>query len=321
LSGSPIAGRSVPALIVLNLDLAAAIFVALGMVVAEVFILIQIVPRSGPPPPLTRMVIGSTALLGSSGVLMALLGAFAQPDLNSYTIVLMMFNLMMLVPPGLWFISLIVFEDRTIRRTSWFWPVAITAMATSAEVLMGLFFTVAGGSPPGLLAVIAGTLTSVWFLWSMASAMVALLLWIPIPRGLRDPLLGLAAVGVVAPFVPVDPAVGAGLMGAVMAVTVVGSLQLVRAGKGAGIDRVLTAVVVAFLAMSLAGVAIALVPDALAPTLAFGGIMAFTMTAEFLFLVREGLARPGAGPTSASSSLATIPVASGAPRPSAPSRP
>jgi hypothetical protein len=311
----------VPALFVLNLDLTADVFVALGMVVAEVYILTQIIPRSGPPPALTRMVIGSSALLGSSGVLMALLGAFLQPDLNTYTVVLMMFNSMMLVPPGLWFISLIVFEDRTIRRTDWFWPVAITAMATSAEVLMGLFFTVADGSPPGFLPVLAGTLTSAWFLWSMASAMIALLLWIPIVRGVRDPLLGLAAAGIAAPFVPVDPPAGAALMGGVMAITILGSLQLVRSGRGAGVERVLSPVVVAFLAMSLAGVSIALAPDALLPALAFGGVMAVTMTAEFLFLVREGLVRHGPTAAPASATPAGIALGSGTARPTAPSRP
>jgi hypothetical protein len=311
----------VPALLVLNLNLAADVFVALGMVVAEVFILTQIIPRSGPAPAVTRMIIGTSALLGSSGVLMALIGAFFQPNLNSYTIVLMMFNSMMLVPPGLWFISLIVFEDRTIRRTSWFWPVAITAMATSAEVLMGLFFTVAGGSPLGLASVLTGTLTSPWFLWSMASAMVALLLWVPMPRAVRDPLLGLAAAGIVAPFVPVDPPVGAFLMGAVMAVTVVGALHLVRTGRGAGLDRVLTPVVVAFLAMSLTGVAIALFPNAVAPTLAFGAVMAVTMTAEFLFLVREGLVAPIAAFARGAVSTGPATRSAGGGLPSAPAEP
>ncbi|MCI4369778.1 MAG: hypothetical protein L3J81_00440 [Thermoplasmata archaeon] len=310
-----------PALLVLNLDLAADVFVALGMVVAEVFILTQIVPRTGPAPPLTRMIIGTSALLGSSGVLMALLGAFFQPNLNSYTIVLMMFNFMMLVPPGLWFISLIVFEDRTIRRTNWFWPVAITAMATSAEVLMGLFFTVAGGSPLGLGSVVTGTLTSPWFLWSMAAAMIALLLWVPMPRAVRDPLLGLAAAGVVAPLVPVDPPVGALLMGAVMATTIVVALQLVRSGRGAGVDRVLPPVVVAFLAMNLTGGAIAVFPNALAPTLAFGTVMAVTMTAEFLFLVREGLVPHGTGASPAPMAPAAAPTSAGGARPAAPARP
>jgi hypothetical protein len=311
----------VPALFTLDFNLTADVAVSIGMVVAEVFILTQIIPRSGPAPPLTRMIIGTSALLGSSGVLMALLGAFLQPDLNSYTIVLMMFNFMMLVPPGLWFVSLIVFEDRVVQRTNWFWPLAITAMATSAELLMGLFFTVAAGGPLDVPTVLTGTLTSAWFLWSMAAAMVALLLWIPLRRAVRDPLLGLAAAGVVAPFVPVDPPVGALLMGAVMAVTIVEALQLVRTGRGAGVGRVLNLVVGAFLAMSLAGVAIALDPNSLAPTLAFGAIMAVTMAAEFLFLVREGLAPYGPTGTRAGSAPASISAGAGAARAPAPSRP
>ncbi|MCI4326544.1 MAG: hypothetical protein L3K16_02770 [Thermoplasmata archaeon] len=308
-----------PALFTLDFDLTADVAVSIGMVVAEVFILTQIVPRTGPAPPLTRMIIGTSALLGSSGVLMALLGAFLQPDLSSYTIVLMMFNFMMLVPPGLWFISLIVFEDRVVQRTDWFWPVAITAMATSAELLMGLFFTVAGGSALDVPTVLTGTLTSAWFLWSMAAAMVALLLWVPLRRAVRDPLLGLAAAGVVAPFVPVDPPVGALLMGAVMAVTVLEAFQLVRTGRGAGVGRVLNLVVGAFLAMNLAGVAIALDPNSLVPTLAFGTIMAVTMAVEFLFLVREGLARYGNAPPPRA--LAPVVVGAGTARAPASARP
>jgi len=192
-------------------------------------------------------------------------------------------------------------------------------MATSAELLMGLFFTVAGGSALDVPTVLTGTLTSAWFLWSMAAAMVALLLWVPLRRAVRDPLLGLAAAGVVAPFVPVDPPVGALLMGAVMAVTILEAFQLVRTGRGASIGRVLNLVVGAFLAMNLAGIAIAIDPNSLAPTLAFGTIMAVTMAVEFLFLVREGLARHGnAAPPRA---LAPVAIGAGTARAPASARP
>lgn len=287
-----------PALFVLTADLTLDVIVAVAMVVAEVFVLLQLVPRSGPPPPLTRMVIGSSALVGSSGVLMALLAAFLQPNLSNYSVVLMAFNFMMLGPPGLWFISLIVFEDRTIRPRSWLWPVVLTTMATSTELLMGVFFTVAGGSALDVGTVLAGALTSAWFLWSMASAMVALLLWLPLKRTVRNPLLGLAAAGVAAPFVPADPPVGALLMALVMAVTILGSLQDVRAGRPtpAGAGRVLNGVFAAFLAMSLTGAALALAPGSTWTGLGFGAVMAVAMTAEFLVLVREGLAPSWSAP-------------------------
>jgi len=285
----------VPPLFFVTPDLWLDVIVAVTMIVAEVYILTQILPRSGPPPAMTRMVIGSTALIGSSGVLMALLGAYLQSNLNTYSVVLLAFNGMMLLPPGLWFISLIVFEDRKIRAESWFWPLAITAMASSAELLMGLFFSVAAGVPLATASVLAGTLTSVWYLWSMASAMVALLLWVRLDRAVRDPLLGLAAAGVVAPFVPVDPLVGAALMTGGMALTLLVVFRGIRHGHAAGAEagKVLTGVVAAFIAMSVAGFGLALAPGSVLALLAFGLVMAAAMTAEFLFLVRAGL-RPGA---------------------------
>ena len=299
-----------PALFTLNGALTADVIVAVGMVAAEVFILTQIVPRSGPPPAKTRMVIGSSALLGSSGVLMALLGAYLQPNLSTYSYVLMAFNFMMVGPPGLWFISLIVFEDRTIRASSWLWPAVITAMATSAEVLMGLFFTVASGGPLDVPSVLAGTLTSAWFLWSMTAAMVALLLWLPLDRSVRDPLLGLAAAGSAAPLVPVDAPLGALLMGVAMAGTLLYAFRGLRRGVGIRAEgsRVLLGVTAAFLLMSLAGAASALVPGSVDALLAFGLVMAVVMTAEFLVIVRTGLAPAAIGSPSVSGVVPALPV-------------
>jgi hypothetical protein len=310
----------VPPLLFVTPDLWLDVLVAVTMIVAEVYILLQILPRSGPPPAMTRMVIGSTALIGSSGVLMALLEAYLQSNLNTYSVVLLSFNGMMLLPPGLWFVSLIVFEDRKIRSESWFWPLAVTAMASSAELLMGLFFSVAAGVSLDPASVLAGTLTSVWYLWSMASAMVALLFWVRLDRGVRDPLLGLAAAGVVAPFVPVDPLAGAALMTGGMAVTLLFVFRGIRTGRPAGADagRVLTGVVAAFFAMSVAGIGLALAPGSVLALLGFGGVMAAAMTAEFLFLVRAGL-RPG----DAATAPRTLPASSisGGARPSASSEP
>jgi hypothetical protein len=281
----------VAALFTLYYALTLDIVVAVAMIVVEVFILLQIIPRSGPPPALTRMVIGSTALLASSGVLMALLQALVNSNLSTYTVVLLAFNSMMMVPPGLWFISLILFEDRTIRPDRWFWPIAITAMTTLAEFLMGFFFAVAGATSLALDYLLASTLTSPWFLWSMAAAMVALLFWVPLARTVRDPLLGLAASGVVAAVVPVDPVVGALLMASVMAVTTLWSLHIVRLAKvpAVGTGRVLLGVVSAFFAMSVSGATIALVPASVPAWLAFGAVMGTVMAVEFLVLVREGL--------------------------------
>jgi hypothetical protein len=313
----------VAALFTLYYALTLDVIVAVAMIVVEVFVLLQILPRSGPPPPITRMVIGSSALLASSGVLMALLQAFLNSNLSSYSVVLLVFNFMMMGPPGFWFLSLIAFEDRTIRPDRWFWPVAVTAMVTAAELLMGLFFAVAGATSLALDSILASTLTTPWFLWSMAAPMVALLFWLPLPRTYRDPLLGLAAVGVVAPVVPVDPLLGAALMAAAMATTMLWSLHLVRLVRvpAAATGRVLLGVAAAFLAMSVSGAASALFPSSTPVLLAFGLVMAVVMTTEFLVLVREGF-HPTTGSSAPSVSQTRSPVApAGSGARAAPSRP
>jgi len=272
-------------------DLVGDVLIVVGMVVVEIFLLTRILPRSGPPATLALMVIGTSELLGSAGLLMALVGAFFQSNLTTYTIVLFMFNFMMLTPPGLWVIAVIIYHDRRIDTTSWFWPAAIVAMATSAEVLMGLLFTVTTGSSVTWTTVLAGTLNSAWYFWSMGAAMVALLAWLRFEPVVRYPLLGLAGSAVVAPWVVVDPVVGASLMAAVMTVTYLGSYALLQRAPQVtpGQLRVVLAVVGAFLAMTAGGFAVAVAGASTASAVVFGSIMSVVMVTEFLLLVREGL--------------------------------
>jgi hypothetical protein len=288
--------------------------IVVAMVVVEVFLLTQIIPRRGPPTPLARMVIGSSALLGSAGVLMALLQAFLNANLDSYTTVLFAFNFTMLAPPGLWMIAVIIYRDRTIDPTSWLWPAAIVAMATLAEILMGLLFVVSDGAALDVPTVLAATLTSAWYLWSMVAAMVTLLVWVPLPRLVQRPLLGLSAAGFVAPWVVADPVVGALLMAAVMAATI---LLFYRVARRPGAARprefgLLTGIFEGFVAMSIAGVAVAATDGALAAVLAFGVVTSGVMVAEFLYLVRRGLHPAFA--IAASDAHPTAPIASGGPR-------
>lgn len=267
------------------------------MLAIEVYLLTQIVPRRGPPPTLTRMIIGSTALLGSASVLMALTAAFMTPTLGAYSIVLLTFNFMMLGPPGVWIIAVILLHDRRIDPMSWVWPLAIAGMATAAEVLMGLFFVVANGATPLDPAdVAAATFSSAWFLWAMVGAMGALLLWLPLPRALRVPLAGLAASGVVAPWVPAEPLLGAALMAGVMSVTLAAVFLEQRHAPAAEprVYTLLLGVFAGFLGMTVAGTLVALAPGSLAALFSFGLAMAAVMTAEFTVLVREGLAPGGA---------------------------
>jgi hypothetical protein len=297
------------------------ILVVVGMLVVEIFLLVQILPRRGPAPPLTRMVLGSSLLLGSSGLLMAIVSAALAPSLSSYTIVLGAFNGMMLVPIGIWLCVLVLLQDRKIDARSWWWPVLIATMATIAEVLMGVVFVVADGTTPiTVAAVSAGALLSAWFLWSMAVTMIALLIWVRMDRAIRLPLLGLAASAIAAPWVSVDPVFGLALMAGLMALTLLGMARLVERSPLAQLPTHLglaSGVVLAFLAMVSAGSWVALAPTAVGAQIAFGGVMLAVMAGEFVVLIREGL-RPSMSPPSEIPTPSIGPVGAGAPGPAAP---
>jgi hypothetical protein len=279
-----------PPVVQISGDLVPDAIVVVVMVVVEVYLLTQLLPRNGPPPLVTRMIIASTALLGSAGLIMAIMWAFLNSSLSNYTIVLLLFNFMMLGPPGIWLISVIVFEDRRIDPRGWLWPVVIAAQATAAEVLMGLLFTVATGTSLAPLSLIAGTLTSAWFLWSMSAAMVAVLFWVPLPAIERYPLLGLALSGAVAPWVVASPLLGVALVALVMAVTLLGTYRLLarRLPSPAQANRLL-GLAVAFTLMMLAGLVAAVWSSSVGAEILFGSATTAVMIGEFLFLLREGL--------------------------------
>jgi hypothetical protein len=276
-------------LLPLTADTVPDAIVVVAMVVLEIYLLLQILPRKGPAPTMTRMVIGSSALLSSAGLLMSLSGAALDSNLSTYTVVLLMFNFMMMGPIGIWLIALVLFQDRRIDPTRWVWPVAIAAMATFSELLMGLVFVAADAlGPLDLPTALASTLLSAWYLWSMAAAMVALALWVPLSRAARALLLGYAFSGFVAPVVAVDPGVGLAGMAATMTVSLLLFLREVAA-LTPGELRLGAGVVAAFAASMLAAGALVLAPGSFAAEVAFGGVTLGGMIGEFLVLLRAGL--------------------------------
>jgi hypothetical protein len=285
----------------LNDQLAPEAAIVLIMLAIEIFLLTQIVPRRPPAPTVTRMIIGSTALLGSAGLLMALTGALLSATLGAYSVVLLMFNFMMLGPPGLWMIAIVLLRDRRIDPGGWPWPVAVAGTATFGEAMMGLLFVVASGGPLDVLDVLAGTLSSAWFLWAMAGAMLALLIWLRFAPPARWLLGGLIASAVAAPFVTASPPAGAALMVAAMTVTFVGLLAGAagRAPLAKLSHRFLQGIAGAFLAMTLGGLLVAVAAAAPWAVLAFGAIAATVMTGEFVHLVGAGLRATGTAPHTA----------------------
>jgi len=266
--------------------------VAIPMVVVEVYLLTQLMPRSGPPPTLTRMLIAGSALIGSAGLLMACLYVILSPNYSTYTGVFWAFNFMMMAPLGFWVIGVILLRDRPMNPRNPFWPILVAVLATTAEILMGVLFTVGASDLYAFLPVMAGTFTTIWFLWSMVAAMAAMLFWIPLAPSVRRPLLGLTLSGVVAPWVVADPLTGSILMTAAMFVTF-GILAfeawsaVPSARTGLGLSGW---IVLSFLATSIAGYQVVLIPGTPA-ALAFGLVMGAVMTGEFAFILWEGYSR------------------------------
>ena len=265
--------------------------VALCMVVVTIFILTQILPRSGGPVPLTTMTIGIAVLGGGSLLLLALLYVFIDPDgTTAWTWVLVSFNFMMMGPAGIWFVSLIVFRDRSVDATSWLWPGVIALVTVGSEVMMGVLFAVGGGNAPAtLLGAMALGLSSIWFDWSMAVLMVALLFWLPLSGVVRGSLAALTAAAVLAPWVVAAPLVGAVGMAVLMTSVVVLLYRRLSAhGEVRAVDlRIAFGLALAFALMIAAQVAIVALPGSDTAALAFGGTMALVMAAEVAFVLHR----------------------------------
>lgn len=265
--------------------------VAVLMVGVTIFVLTRILPRAGESVPLTLMTIGVAVLGGGSILLLALLYVFIDPNgTTAWTGVLLAFNFMMMGPAGLWFVSLIVFRDQTVDRTSWFWPAVVALVTVGSEVLMGVLFAVGGGAAPmTIAAALALGLSSIWFDWSMAVVMVALLFWLPLSALVRMSLGVLAAAAFLAPWVVAAPLIGAAGMAVLMsAVFVLLYRQLAPRGGIPTVDlRIPFGLALAFALMIAAQVAIVISPGSVVAALTFGGTMALVMGTEVAFVLHR----------------------------------
>jgi hypothetical protein len=266
------------------------VLIAVSMIAITIFLLGKVLPSNGVPPLLTQMVLALAVLGGGSVMLLSLLFVYLNPNgTEAWTFVLLAFNFMMMGPAGIWFIGQILFRDRRVDPAGWPWPVTLSVVTTGSEAMMGILFVyaVAGGPTPVLPALAAG-LSSVWFFWSMAAVMGALLAWAPLGALERWALLALAGSAVLGPWVTAYPTVG----GSAMAVLMGGSFALIvrallRGGVPADEGRVLVALALAFFAMALAGLAVAVSAAAVPAALAFGSVMGVVMGVEVAYLIRR----------------------------------
>lgn len=264
--------------------------IAVAMIGVTIFLLGTILPSNGRPPLLTQMVIALAVIGGGSLLLLSLLYVFLSPDgTDAWTWVLLAFNFMMMFPAGIWFVAQILFRDRRVDAVGWFWPVTLSVVATASEALMGVLFAyAAAGGPTAPVPAIAVGLSSVWFFWSMAAVMAALLAWAPLGNTERSALLALTTAAVLGPWVTTFPLVGgvamAVLMGAIFVVLVRALLTHRVVAEEGGL---LVGLAVAFLAMALAGMAVASSGGSVASVLAFGAVMGGVMGVEVAYLIRR----------------------------------
>lgn len=268
----------------------AYVIVAVSMIAITIFLLGMVLPSDGEPPLLTQMILALAVIAGGSVLLLSLLFVFVNSNgTAAWTWVLLSFNFMMMAPAGLWFVSLILFRDRRVDRKRWTWPGLIALATTGSEVVMGVLFVYGGATAPlSVVTTFALGLTSVWFLWSMASVMTALLLWAPLSHLERWALSALTLAAVVAPWVTTFPTVGGALMATLMGALF--ALLVRRLVRGAGTAEempLLFGLASAFLAMTASGLGVALSGGVPVAVLTFGMTMAFVMGVESAYLLRR----------------------------------
>ncbi|MGP8078658.1 MAG: hypothetical protein ACLQD8_08035 [Thermoplasmata archaeon] len=293
--------------------------IAIAMIAITVFVLIKVLPRQRAPPLLTQLVLALSVLSGGSVLLLSLLFVFIdQNGTEAWTWVLLSFNFMMMFPAGFWFVSQILFEDRTISTRGWTWPLTLGVAVTGSEVLMGLLFAVGGAS--GALSIptaIALGLSSIWLYWSMAVVMIALLLWAPLSSVERSGSAALALASVSAPWVTAFPLVGGLAAAAVMVGLFLFVARVLLQHRASPSElRFLIALSGLFLAMAVSAVGLVADGGQNASRILFGAVMTVGMVGEVSYLVR----RCYSGPTAATPPLRQT-DATGSARPAVRTRP
>ncbi len=275
----------------INASLGSFAAIAVSMVAITIVVFGLALPSSGRPPLVTQLALALAVIGGGSVLLLALVFVFLSNDpTSSWTFVLLAFNFMMMGPAGLWFIGLVVFQDRRVRPSDWSWPVGLAVMTTGSEVLMGFLFALGSESTPlPTVPTLALGVSSVWFFWSMAAIMASLVLWAPLAPIERYGLVALTVAAAIGPWVTSFPVIGGAAMTVLMLAVF---LYFVRAlGRRAEARTqpigFLIGLAAAFLAMAVAGLALVASGGAVAAVLAYGGVTGVVMTAEIAGLLRR----------------------------------
>jgi|GEM_PF-3036431 len=268
--------------------------IAAVMVGVNLYFLLRLLPRRGGPPDLASVILVVGLFVGSLGLWGAVIYAAQSPGTASFTAVLIAGNSMMAVA-GAWLIALFLrAEERHLTPHRWTWPVLLAALLLGNELLMGVAFVLLGATPApavgteGVVALLATAVDSVWFTAAMVANMVALLVWLPIDRAVRSPLLALAATVLVVPWALADPIVGALAMAAGMTVAFVLLFSAVGGPSAVSARRLRVAVAVAagFAAMAAGFVASLLAPPGPFAAVPFAVANLGVMAVESVWLLR-----------------------------------
>ncbi len=278
-----------------NLPLA---LVAAAMVSLNVYILYRLF-RDRERPQFSTMVLAGAFLLSQLVFWAGLAYYLESPTVGGFVVFALAAQAMM-VPVGLWFVTIVFEESENVVQPRAAWPVGLTVLVFGNELFMSWTFValVPGALPSSIHSisavgqVVVVSLGSLWYYWPMGITMAILLRWSRFTGPDARALAALTATAFVAPWAFEQPLVGAIAMSVIMVAgafvlwqgmtvrsAVPGSL-LLRASVGAS-----------FLAMSLSWIASYLLLPPSWGFAPFAGVMAAVMIGESYFLIRGLLER------------------------------
>jgi hypothetical protein len=200
------------------------------MMLGNLYVIGRLFPRSGSGPTLADLTFIVGLLVMALGLWFALIYAVLDPGDASEISVFIALNSMMAVV-GCWLLALFLrAERRRPAPNGRRWPLTLAALLVGNELLMGLAFVLIQSGPASFVgAGYAGVGTSAgaaaasaWFFGAMLVDLLAIVLWVPIPRASRWLLVTFALSAAPGPWVITAPVVGLLATGALMAVAVTG---------------------------------------------------------------------------------------------------
>lgn len=274
---------------------------AVVMVSFNIWVFLQFFPRSEGAPTISRATLVGYVLVSSMALWISVL--FEVQTASSQigaTAVLFGVQAMMIAPFAWAVVTILRGSEYYVSRYSWGWPILLAFVMPGNELLMGAVWVGLQGGWSALVPAdpwwwaqaISASVGTVFFFWSMFANMVPLLYWVPLPRGERTALLGLAATALIGPWVVSDLVVGAVLMGALMTATFLLLLRELSSAALPSHEQLWTyaGVAVAFFTMAAAEVVQLSFASAPWAALPFALVMLGTMFAEMVFLSRRVLA-------------------------------